>query len=120
MCLPLRRRRRYLVQHRMVDVVVSTAGGVEEDLIKCMAHTYIGDFALKGAELRAQGLNRIGNMLVPNQNYCLFEDWMMPVLDEMWAEQQQKGVNWTPSKASCVEVRFAMLAFWLGHAIAAC
>jgi deoxyhypusine synthase len=41
---------RWLVQHRMVDVVVSTAGGVEEDLIKCMAHTYMGDFALKGRE----------------------------------------------------------------------
>ena len=25
---------RFLVQHRMVDVVVTTAGGVEEDLIK--------------------------------------------------------------------------------------
>ena len=25
---------RYLVQHKMVDVVVTTAGGVEEDLIK--------------------------------------------------------------------------------------
>jgi deoxyhypusine synthase len=36
------------VQHRMGDAVVSTAGGVEEDLIKCMAHTYVGDFALKG------------------------------------------------------------------------
>lgn len=32
----------------MVDVVVSTAGGVEEDLIKCLGHTYLGDFHLKG------------------------------------------------------------------------
>lgn len=30
---------RFLVQHRMVDVVVTTAGGIEEDLIKvCNAH----------------------------------------------------------------------------------
>ncbi|CAM4555289.1 unnamed protein product, partial [Lepidochelys kempii] len=26
----------YLVQHNMVDVLVTTAGGVEEDLIKCL------------------------------------------------------------------------------------
>jgi deoxyhypusine synthase len=32
----------------MVDVLVSTAGGLEEDLIKCMGHTYVGDFQLKG------------------------------------------------------------------------
>lgn len=39
---------RYLVQHRMVDVVVTTAGGIEEDLIKCMGHTYVGEFSMKG------------------------------------------------------------------------
>jgi deoxyhypusine synthase len=32
----------------MVDVIVTTAGGIEEDFIKCMGHTYMGDFALKG------------------------------------------------------------------------
>ena len=38
-----------------------------------MAPTYVGDFQLKGADLRRRGLNRIGNMLVPNSNYCKFE-----------------------------------------------
>ena len=38
---------RYLVQHKMVDAVVTSAGGVEEDLIKCLAPTYLGEFALK-------------------------------------------------------------------------
>ncbi|MED6162584.1 deoxyhypusine synthase [Stylosanthes scabra] len=30
---------RFLVQHHMVDVIVTTAGGIE-DLIKCLAPTY--------------------------------------------------------------------------------
>jgi deoxyhypusine synthase len=34
----------------MVDVIVTTAGGIEEDFIKCMGHTYMGDFALKGGQ----------------------------------------------------------------------
>jgi len=38
-------------------------------------------------------------MLVPNSNYCKFEDWIMPILDAMLAEQQEQGTNWTPSKA---------------------
>ncbi|GAY50437.1 Deoxyhypusine synthase [Citrus sinensis] len=54
---------RYLVQHHMVDVVVTTAGGIEEDLVKCLAPTFKGDFALPGAYLRSKGLNRIGNLL---------------------------------------------------------
>lgn len=45
-----------------------------------------------------KGLNRIGNMLVPNSNYCKFEDWIMPILDAMLVEQNEQGVNWTPSK----------------------
>lgn len=89
---------RWLVEHKLVDVLVTTAGGVEEDFIKCMADTYLGDFALKGAELRKRGLNRIGNMLVPNSNYCKFEDWIMPILDAMLREQQEQGTHWTPSK----------------------
>nr|CAD7433589.1 unnamed protein product [Timema monikensis] len=89
---------RFLVQHRMVDCIVTTAGGIEEDLIKCLAPTYIGDFNLDGRKLRERGINRIGNLLVPNDNYCLFEDWVMPILDNMLAEQKQKGTLWTPSR----------------------
>lgn len=39
---------------------------------------------------RDNGLNRIGNLLVPNDNYCLFEDWLMPILDELLEEQKSK------------------------------
>lgn len=61
---------RYLAQHRLVDAIVTTAGGIEEDFIKCMAPTVMGEFTLDGATLRERGLNRIGNLLVPNENYC--------------------------------------------------
>jgi deoxyhypusine synthase len=88
----------FMMKHRMIDVLVTTAGGVEEDFIKCLAPTYLGDWSLKGKELRSQGLNRIGNLLVPNDNYCKFEDWMMPILDAMKKEQDEDGVRWTPSR----------------------
>ncbi|WOL02585.1 deoxyhypusine synthase [Canna indica] len=89
---------RFLVQHQMVEVLVTTAGGIEEDLIKCLAPTYKGDFSLPGAYLRSKGLNRIGNLLVPNDNYCKFEDWIMPILDQMLLEQTTENTVWTPSK----------------------
>ncbi len=88
---------RYLVEHKMVDVVVTTAGGVEEDVIKCLAETYVGDFSMKGADLRRRGINRAGNVLIPNSNYCKFEDWVMPILEQMLMEQDA-GAKWTPSK----------------------
>ena len=56
---------RYLCQHKMVDAIVATAGGVEEDIIKCLAPTYLGSsnplhptvtsgFELDGKTLRLQ------------------------------------------------------------------
>ena len=65
---------------------------------QCLAPTYLGDFALRGADLRSRGLNRVGNMLVPNANYCAFEDWVMPLLDTMADEQEgPERKRWTPS-----------------------
>lgn len=94
----LRETLRFLVEHKLVDCIVTTAGGIEEDFIKCLAPTYIGDFGLKGPFLRDNGINRIGNLLVPNDNYCKFEDWVTPLLDEMVEQQMKEGVVWTPSK----------------------
>ncbi|XP_952648.1 deoxyhypusine synthase, putative [Theileria annulata] len=87
----------FMAKHRLVDVFVTSGGGVEEDLIKCLGHTYIGKFNLDGADLRNKGWNRIGNLLLPNENYCAFEDWLQPILDEMHTEQIEKGTIWTPS-----------------------
>jgi len=89
---------RFLVQHRMVDCLVTSAGGIEEDFIKCLAPTYLGAFDLPGKQLREKGINRIGNLLVPNNNYVKFEEWLMPILDKMLEEQKNNGVVWTPSK----------------------
>ena len=39
---------RFLAQHDMVDCIVTSAGGVEEDLIKCLKPSYIGKFLANG------------------------------------------------------------------------
>ena len=92
---------RYLVQHKHVDVLVTTGGGIEEDLMKCLAPHKMGDFRLSGKELRPKGLNRIGNLLVPNATYCKFEDWLRPILhamhDEVDAAKGEDTFHWTPS-----------------------
>ena len=48
--------------------------------------------------MRGKGINRIGNLLVPNENYCKFENWVLPLLDEMLDDQKTKNILWTPSK----------------------
>ncbi|KAL7063679.1 hypothetical protein AAHC03_02012 [Spirometra sp. Aus1] len=90
---------RFLVQHKMVDVLVTSAGGIEEDFVKCMAPFYVGDFSKwTGSTLRSLGINRTGNLLVPNTNYVSFEDWLVPIFDQLLKEQNEQNINWTPSK----------------------
>mmetsp|Transcript_110874 Transcript_110874/g.174835 ORF Transcript_110874/g.174835 Transcript_110874/m.174835 type:complete len:403 (+) Transcript_110874:116-1324(+) len=88
----------YLAKNSMIQVMITTAGGIEEDIIKCLAPTHVGDFAIQGLGLRRKGINRTGNLLVPNDNYCLFEDWFQPILDKMHDEQDKDRVAWTPSR----------------------
>jgi deoxyhypusine synthase len=82
---------------------VTTAGGIEEDIIKCLAPTYLGDFHLRGKSLREIAINRIGNLLIPNDNYCMFERWIMPILDQLLVEQRDQVTTkyfvWLMSRA---------------------
>jgi len=82
---------RYLVEHERVNVVVTTAGGIEEDVIKCLGDFVLGDFHASGEELRKKGVNRIGNIFVPNNRYVAFEQWMQPLLEELYQEQKKTG-----------------------------
>jgi deoxyhypusine synthase len=73
---------RYLVEHKLVDRIVTTGGGIEEDFIKCMGDFKLGEFSLNGSELREKGINRAGNVLIPNSRYVKFEEFVLPVLDK--------------------------------------
>lgn len=82
---------RYLVEHKKVNYCVTSAGGIEEDIIKCLGNCFLGDFNLDGKELREKAINRIGNILAPNSNYVKFEEFVMPILEELWKEQEDSG-----------------------------
>eukprot|EP00934_Nitzschia_sp_Nitz4_P005939 Nitzschia sp. Nitz4//scaffold162_size51285//32797//34110//NITZ4_006973-RA/size51285-processed-gene-0.46-mRNA-1//-1//CDS//3329537985//5929//frame0 len=94
---------RFLMKNKMVDCVVTTAGGIEEDIMKCFQPTFMGDFKLNGRELRKKGINRIGNLLVPNKNYCDFEDWMTPLIEKMHEEQDVEWMKWAKAMATRAE-----------------
>ena len=74
------------MKNNHVAYIVTTTGGIKEDFIKCLGKTYLADFNFDGADLRRREMNRIGNLIVPNDNYCKFEDWSTPILDAMLAE----------------------------------
>ncbi len=81
----------YLVQNKKVNVLVTTCGGIEEDLIKCLGSFKLGEFNADGATLREKGVNRIGNIFVPNSRYVAFEKFVQPILEELYLESKKTG-----------------------------
>lgn len=66
----------YLVKHGFVAGIVTTAAGVEEDVIKSLGDFKIGSFSASGRGLFEAGVGRIGNIFVPNSRYLDFERFM--------------------------------------------
>lgn len=89
---------RYLVQNKKINVLVTSAGGIEEDIIKCLGDFTLGDFRASGSELREKGINRAGNIFIPNSRYCSFEDFIMPILEKFYDRQKETGEVLTPSE----------------------
>jgi deoxyhypusine synthase len=83
-----------LISLGVADVIVTTVGGIEEDIMKANGEAFsIGSFATDDVELHEQGVNRVGNLLINNEAYMNFEDWINPVLDKLYAKQKRWAVS---------------------------
>lgn len=89
----IRETLKFLAKNKHFDVMVLTGGGIEEDLIKCMLPTHIGSYDLDGQMLRDNGWNRIGNMVINNKNYAMFEVWLNNVLDDLISGSNKEFLN---------------------------
>lgn len=76
---------RKLVEKRLVDVIVTTCGTLDHDLARVWKEYYHGDFQMDDADLHRQEINRLGNILIPNDSYgIVLEEKMQPILDELY------------------------------------
>jgi len=86
---------RQLVENDMVDVVVTTCGTLDHDIARILADYYHGDFAMDDEKLREEGVNRLGNVLVPDDSYGIpIENWIQPILEDIYSQ----GSRWPPWK----------------------
>ncbi|MBT5042751.1 deoxyhypusine synthase family protein, partial [Candidatus Woesearchaeota archaeon] len=79
-----------LIKLGIPDVIVTTVGGLEEDIMKSQGIDFIvGDFNSNDIELNEKGINRVGNLYIPNESYIKFEDLMKPMLTEVYKKKQR-------------------------------
>lgn len=92
---------RELVKRRLVDVVITTCGALDHDVARCWKHYYKGSFLMDDVELRGKEVNRLGNILVPNESYgIVIEKKMQELLQALWGE----GVNEMSTSQLCREI----------------
>ena len=77
-----------LAKEKLVDVIITTVGSVEEDFIKSEKDFLLGSFEMDDVELNNKNINRIGNILVPSENYVWFEKKIQPMLKKMYSEKK--------------------------------
>ena len=88
----------YLVKHKKVVLLSTSAGGVEEDAIKSNLPFKVGDFDVKGEPLFEAGVGRIGNIYATNEHYAYFEFFIKEVFTELMKQQKKDNQPITPSK----------------------
>jgi len=90
-----------LVKRKLVDVVVTTCGTLDHDIARSWEKYYKGSFQMDDAKLRKKGINRLGNVLVPNESYgIIIEKKMQVLLQSLWKE----GVKEVSSSQLCREI----------------
>lgn len=73
------------------DVVITTGGTFDHDLARAWGGRYFhGSFELDDEMLHRMGLNRLGNVLIPNSSYgVLLERKMLLILKELSKEKEE-------------------------------
>ena len=76
-----------LIKRKLVDVVITTCGTLDHDLARSWRKYYRGSFVMNDSKLHEEGINRLGNVLVPNESYgTIIEEKIQQVLEELWSE----------------------------------
>lgn len=88
----------WLCKEKIPSILITTVGSIEEDVMKTFGNFYAATGNENDTELREKGLNRIYNILVPNEGYVKFEEFMESQLEKAYQKQNQQGRQLTPSE----------------------
>jgi deoxyhypusine synthase len=82
---------RELVKRRLIDVIITACGTLDHDLARCWKDYYRGSFIMNDSKLHDQGVNRLGNVLVPNESYgTIIEKKIQKLLRELYLEGKRE------------------------------
>ena len=76
------------IKRKAFNVVVTTCGTLDHDVARTYRDYFHGDFSLDDIALGKEGLNRLGNVVVPNECYGeIIEQVVLPWMEEIEGER---------------------------------
>ncbi|HZW55077.1 MAG TPA: deoxyhypusine synthase [Nitrososphaerales archaeon] len=81
-----------IVKRKLCDVIITTCGTLDHDVARSYKN-YLGggDFAMDDADLERKEIHRLGNVLVPRENYGpLIEEKVQKVLSDLYSGGEKR------------------------------
>jgi len=82
-----------MIRERYVDVVVTTGANLVHDIIEALGdhHYKIGEADADDVLLREQGMERIYDVVVPEEAFARLEDFLRSIFDKLDSKSRDKG-----------------------------
>jgi len=78
-----------MIKYKFFDVVITTCGTLDHDIARIWKDYYHGKFEADDIELRKKGINRLGNIFVPNESYgIILEEKIQKILNEIYKDKE--------------------------------
>ena len=79
-----------LLKKKLFHVVITTCGTLDHDLARVWENYYHGSFMVDDKKLHKQGVNRLGNIFIPNECYGkILEEKMHPILSDIYKKNNK-------------------------------
>jgi len=96
---------REMVRRKWFDVLITTCGTLDHDIARSYKEYYHGDWSLDDKMLYKKGINRLGNILVPNASYGdIIEKKMMEWLNNIAQERSDGAICELSTHELCWEL----------------
>ncbi|MBI2208572.1 deoxyhypusine synthase [Candidatus Woesearchaeota archaeon] len=83
-----------MIKSGKIKAIVTSSGSIDEDIIRAKLPYLQGSFEADDAKLGKEGINRMGNIFVPNDRYQYLEEFSLNALEEIYKEKK----SFTPSE----------------------
>jgi deoxyhypusine synthase len=94
-----------LCEFKIPNILVTTSGAIEEDIMKSLGEEFeVSSFYSDDVGLYEKGENRVGNLVIRNESYMKFEDWIQKILGEIYS----KGIRKISSSELLKEIGLKM------------